>query len=58
MAAPGTTGSHETSSSRVIRSFEVSCDPVVPGAAEISCDPVVPGAATRRDPTHQIKLLR
>ena len=24
----------------------------------VSCDPVVPGAATRRDPTHQIKLLR
>ena len=23
----------------------------------VSCDPVVPGAATRRDPTHQIKLL-
>ena len=25
---------------------------------EVECDPVVPGAATRRDPTHQIKLLK
>ena len=24
---------------------------------EVECDPVVPGAATRRDPTHQNKLL-
>ena len=25
---------------------------------EVECDPVVPGAATRRDPSHQIKLLK
>ena len=25
---------------------------------EVSCDPVVPSAATRRDPTHQIQLLK
>ena len=25
---------------------------------EVECDPVVPGAATRRELTHQIKLLR
>ena len=25
---------------------------------EVECDPVVAGAATRRDPTHQIKLLK
>ena len=24
----------------------------------VSCDTIVPGAATRRDPTHQIKLLK
>ena len=24
----------------------------------VECDPVVPAAATRRDPTHQIKLLK
>ena len=25
---------------------------------KVECDLVVPGAATRRDPTHQIKLLK
>ena len=25
---------------------------------EVERDPAVPGAATRRDPTHQIKLLK
>ena len=25
---------------------------------EVECDPVVPGAATRRDPNHQINLLK
>ena len=38
-------------SSGCARSDQITRDEVEP-------DPVAPGAATRRDPTHQIKLLK